>query len=837
MTSKLCAQCGLAATEDALFCPRCGNSLKPEGGDPLIGAVMAERYLLVERIGQGGSGTIYRGEHTTLRKRVAVKVLHQSLSMDEGALERFRREATTVSEIDNEHIVQVLDFGRAGDGRLFFAMEYLDGETLAGVLEREGRLDVERTIDIVTQIGEALMEAHALGYVHRDLRPRNVFLVKKRSRTDFVKLLDFGLAKLLVPSEASGVTVMGMNFGDPRYMSPEQARGDALDRRADIYSLGVVTYEMLAGAPPFVGERPAQVLEQHLKSAAPSLREARPDVPEWLDEVVRRALAKSPDDRFVTALKMTECLSTRTAPPPLPTPVQPSQASEPAKAPVPAKAPEPATSGLATEVMATARVAADDVEPSETAQLPGRQGSLVPERPLPAAASGKAAAGGALASSTLSRKARKAEARRAREPAKTILMAGALADDKRAEEPPKPVEPAIEAKGEAKGETSSAARVGSKPEEPKPAPTIEVAPELTPAAAEKEPHRNGTARRETGKHEVARPATGRHDVVRPATGKHEIARPPTGEHEELWFSGSTTGPQAATHDEDDDAHYESGRRNLPLIIGGGVSGVIIVAIVLVMALSPKKHAEEKHRSYDEPAVSAALAGKKEAKSPAPVEKKADPAPVKAAVAPAPSENPPPKPLAAALEPVKPMPFAEPPPAPAPADDKAEKAEKHAQKVAAAEREHPKKEAAPGEPKRPEASTFDDPFADAAPGKGQQAEYFLKIGREKLDAGDVTNAMIQFKTARQIEPRNPDAVAGLGECAFEQGDYEGAVASLKQAVKIAPRRTRFQVLLGQAFYKLGRTAEAIDAYKKALKQDPGNQEAQRSLEVAERKSGE
>src|SRR4051812_14947500 len=128
MSSKLCSRCGHASSDDALFCPRCGNPLQAPGGDPLVGKVIADRYLLVEKRGSGGSGTIYRGEHTTLGRKVAVKVLHEDLSRDEDAVERFRREATTISGIDNEHLVEVLDFGRAADGRLFFAMEYLEGE-------------------------------------------------------------------------------------------------------------------------------------------------------------------------------------------------------------------------------------------------------------------------------------------------------------------------------------------------------------------------------------------------------------------------------------------------------------------------------------------------------------------------------------------------------------------------------------------------------------------------------------------------------------------------------------------------------------------------------------
>src|SRR4051812_821853 len=179
----------------------------------MVGKVIADRYVLVEKIGGGGSGTIYRGEHNTLRKKVAVKILHSSLSQDEHAVERFRREATTVAEIDNEHILQVIDFGRTDDHRLFFAMEYLEGETLTKVLEREGELGIEGAFDIVAQIGEALMDAHGVGDIRRALRPRNVFLTPKKGRADLVKLVDFGLGKLITPSLEAKQTALGMPFG------------------------------------------------------------------------------------------------------------------------------------------------------------------------------------------------------------------------------------------------------------------------------------------------------------------------------------------------------------------------------------------------------------------------------------------------------------------------------------------------------------------------------------------------------------------------------------------------------------------------------------------------
>ncbi|MDB4965953.1 MAG: serine/threonine protein kinase with repeat, partial [Myxococcales bacterium] len=310
-----CTQCGAATPDDARFCPRCGAPVAAAGGsDPMLGKVIADRYLLVEKVGQGGSGTIYRGEHTTLRKRVAVKVLHAQLSTDDTALERFRREATTVAELDNDHILQVLDFGRTDDNRLFFAMEHLEGEPLTKVIEREKTLPFPRAIDIAGQIAEALTDAHELGYVHRDLRPRNIFLTNRRGRADFVKLLDFGLAKLVLPNVEAKQTAMGMTFGDPRYMSPEQARGESLDRRSDIYSLGAIAFEMLTGTPPYTGSGTFEILQQHLDAPVPRVRDRRGDCPEWLDAVVQRALAKQPDGRFSTVHKVLESLQAQQPP-------------------------------------------------------------------------------------------------------------------------------------------------------------------------------------------------------------------------------------------------------------------------------------------------------------------------------------------------------------------------------------------------------------------------------------------------------------------------------------------------------------------------------------------
>ncbi len=311
MTATLfCAGCTHGYANTALFCPNCGRpKVRTSATDALVGTLLGERFQIQALLGQGSSGTLYRAEHVTLRRKVAIKVLHVELSRDDLAVERFRREATTVADIDNEHIVEIHDFGRTPDGRLYLAMELLEGEGLDAVLVRQPQLSFETTADILIQAGEALVEAHAIGYVHRDLRPRNLFLANRRGRANFVKLLDFGLAKLVDSDTAvPAATNLGMTFGDPRYMSPEQARGDAIDRRADIYQLGCVAYEMLTGAPPFAGASVFDILTQQVTAIPTPLPTRRPGVPLWMEAAVAKMLAKDPANRFATTSRMVEAL-------------------------------------------------------------------------------------------------------------------------------------------------------------------------------------------------------------------------------------------------------------------------------------------------------------------------------------------------------------------------------------------------------------------------------------------------------------------------------------------------------------------------------------------------
>jgi len=282
--------------------------------DSVIGTVVGERYKILERIGEGGMGAVYKAEHTLMKKIVAVKLLHSELGRLDEVAKRFEREAQSASRLNHQHIIQVTDFGRMPTtGALFLVMEFLQGESLASAIKRGGRLPPARALGITRQMLSALEHAHAEGVVHRDLKPENVMLVVRQTipPVDFVKILDFGIAKMSddAPTGADKpLTQAGVVFGTPDYMSPEQAMGDRIDGRTDLYSTGVILFEMLTGQKPFAGKSHVEIISQHLTKTAPSLRAVAPNaaIPGALEQVVRRALAKKRDERFKSA---TEFLS------------------------------------------------------------------------------------------------------------------------------------------------------------------------------------------------------------------------------------------------------------------------------------------------------------------------------------------------------------------------------------------------------------------------------------------------------------------------------------------------------------------------------------------------
>lgn len=284
------------------------------GRDRNIGRLIGGRYRLVELVGRGGMGSVYRAVHTHMQKDFAVKLLRSELSATEEALRRFENEANAVNRLAHPNCVRVTDFGRSDDGGMFLVMEYLAGRSLAALLAAEGRLPPERAVHIAAQVLDAVQHAHAAGIVHRDLKPENVMLVEVDGDPDAVKILDFGIARVLDGERAAQtqITEAGAVFGTPEYLSPEQALGERADARADVYAIGVILYEMLAGRRPFTGQSKMEVLSAHLTREPPRLSDVAPEISAELETVVMRALHKRRDERWQSAAAFLEAL--RSAP-------------------------------------------------------------------------------------------------------------------------------------------------------------------------------------------------------------------------------------------------------------------------------------------------------------------------------------------------------------------------------------------------------------------------------------------------------------------------------------------------------------------------------------------
>jgi serine/threonine-protein kinase len=315
-----CPTCKSRFEGEEQFCPRDGSPLAavaPKADrftdpalDPLIGRVLGGRYRLAERLGQGGMGTVYRATHTLMDKPVAVKILRGELATDAEAVARFHREARSASRLDHDHCIRVTDFGQSEDGLLYLAMELLDGISLGQVVRR-GPLAASRAAAIGLAIAEALAHAHEQGIIHRDLKPDNVFLARRNKGREIVKVLDFGLAKLASDSALGpSITRDGTVFGTPEYMAPEQAEGEKLDGRTDIYALGIMLYQLLTGKVPFSNANFVALLTMQVTELAVPPREARPDldIPPALELVVLRCIEKRAEDRYPTAAAFAEAL-------------------------------------------------------------------------------------------------------------------------------------------------------------------------------------------------------------------------------------------------------------------------------------------------------------------------------------------------------------------------------------------------------------------------------------------------------------------------------------------------------------------------------------------------
>jgi serine/threonine-protein kinase len=309
-----CPACNNELEGAPRFCNKCGSPIDVDAGtlapatdvttDAFIGTTVGGRYKIVKLLGEGGMGAVYLGEQNiggTLRK-VAIKTLHQHLSSDPKILQRFERECATVAELQHPNTIQLYDFGKTDDGILYMVMEYVQGESLASILEKRGALDATRTSHILQQICDALGEAHSLGIVHRDLKPDNIVLTERAK--DWVKVLDFGIAKRSEATDKAEqkLTQQGTVLGTPPYMSPEQFTGKPIDARSDIYSIGMMAYEMLSGRLPFTANTPWEWAAQHM-TVPPSPLTATASgapLPPRMSQAIAKALAKEPEQRFAS---------------------------------------------------------------------------------------------------------------------------------------------------------------------------------------------------------------------------------------------------------------------------------------------------------------------------------------------------------------------------------------------------------------------------------------------------------------------------------------------------------------------------------------------------------
>ena len=274
--------------------------------DRLLGSFLAGKYRILEKIGEGGMGTVFLASQEPIDRQVAVKVLHHSLTNDDVAVRRFKREARVISRMRHPNTVTVYDFGQTQAGELYLVMEFLEGQTVAQLLRTEGPLPGLRASRIIRQACGSLSEAHDFGIIHRDLKPDNIFLTRYGDTQDFVKVLDFGLVKLGDSETMHRLTQQGKVYGTPRYMAPEQAEGKPIDHRSDIYTLGVVLYELLMGRPLFTAETMVALLVKHIQTPPPPMAAVRPDlnVDPRLESLVMWALAKKAADRPQTVKEL-----------------------------------------------------------------------------------------------------------------------------------------------------------------------------------------------------------------------------------------------------------------------------------------------------------------------------------------------------------------------------------------------------------------------------------------------------------------------------------------------------------------------------------------------------
>ena len=324
----ICPSCGRSLEGNARFCGMCGHQLTgeeqraaeasatqmsaaksgppAEPEDPYVGANLNNRFVIEAKLGEGGFGAVYRGKQLATGRKVAIKLLHPEMTRDDNVMARFRREGQVLCSLRDAHTITTYDFDQTSDGTLFIAMELLEGRSLHDIMHEEAPIQWRRMLKIMSEMCSSLEEAHALGIVHRDLKPENIYLEDRPGNPEFVKILDFGIAKVMRGDGIAGdmspqLTATGQTLGTLEYMSPEQLMGKPLDGRSDIYGLGVVAFELMTGRLPFpdaVG--PAALISAQLKKVPPTPSQAYPagDIPPLVDDLIMRMLAKDKNQRF-----------------------------------------------------------------------------------------------------------------------------------------------------------------------------------------------------------------------------------------------------------------------------------------------------------------------------------------------------------------------------------------------------------------------------------------------------------------------------------------------------------------------------------------------------------
>ncbi len=293
---KICPRCKEVYPDDSSFCPFDGKPLE-KSKDKWIGRVLDNRYRITEKLGEGGMGKVYKAVQAHPRRYVAIKLISSRALKKKSTRKRFKREGMAASMIQHEHIVDIYSEGETEEGIPYLVMEFLDGQSLQTVLEK-GPIPIDRTIQIMTHICAALGPTHALGIIHRDLKPGNIFLLPAGDGSDFVKLVDFGIAFF---SKESRITAFGIAVGTPEYMAPEVVLCRPVTASADLYALGCVAYEMLSGYPPFFHEEASNVMTMQIDKDPPSLHERVRGIPDELEKIVMQLLEKEPENRFKDA--------------------------------------------------------------------------------------------------------------------------------------------------------------------------------------------------------------------------------------------------------------------------------------------------------------------------------------------------------------------------------------------------------------------------------------------------------------------------------------------------------------------------------------------------------